>query len=266
MRTFSASLTSLTIPGATCFATLSTCPWLFQFAPLALRTLQPTKYKLDDAGYWIIENVLSGAECDSLISALSLHPTKRRRAGARHLMSHPAVAAVASDERLLKIVRRALGGDAVPYRATLFEKSDKAKWLVAWHQDKALPLIETSAAPDWGPWSRKAGITYAHAPTSALSRILALRVHLDASTGDNGPLRIVPGSQRMGVMSEKDVLLCAGTQPHVECVVGRGGVLAMSPMLIHSSSRGLSGKPRRVLHIEYAESLDVAPGIRLAIA
>jgi hypothetical protein len=67
-------------------------------------------------------------------------------------------------------------------------------------------------------------------------------------------------------MPEKDVLEFAGTQAHAECIVGRGGVLAMSPMLIHSSSRGLSGKPRRVLHIEYADSLDLAPGIRLAIA
>jgi len=28
-----------TVPGATCLAALSTCPWLFQFAPLALRML-----------------------------------------------------------------------------------------------------------------------------------------------------------------------------------------------------------------------------------
>ena len=27
------------VPGATCFAALSTCPWLLQFAPLALQLL-----------------------------------------------------------------------------------------------------------------------------------------------------------------------------------------------------------------------------------
>jgi hypothetical protein len=40
----------------------------------------------------------------------------------------------------------------------------------------------------------------------------------------------------------------------------------MRPLLIHASSKSLSHQPRRVLHIEYADCLDIAPGIRLAIA
>jgi ectoine hydroxylase-related dioxygenase (phytanoyl-CoA dioxygenase family) len=224
------------------------------------------KSQIDGPGYWIKENVLSADECDYLLGALAIHLTTRGRAGARHLMSQPAVAALASDKRLLEIARGALGRKAVPFRATLFQKAVNAKWLVVWHQDKALPLEPFSNAPGWGPWSLKAGITYAHAPTSALSRILALRVHLDASTRDNGPLRIVPESHCKGVMSEEEVLAFAGMRQHVECLVGRGGVLAMRPLLIHSSSKGLSDEPRRVLHIEYANSLALEPGVRLAIA
>jgi hypothetical protein len=49
-------------------------------------------------------------------------------------------------------------------------------------------------------------------------------------------------------------------------LVPQGGVLAMRPLLIHSSSKARTPDPRRVLHIEYAESLDLAPGILLAIA
>jgi hypothetical protein len=43
-------------------------------------------------------------------------------------------------------------------------------------------------------------------------------------------------------------------------------VLAMRPLLIHSSSKARAPEPRRVLHIEYADSLDLAEGIRLAVA
>jgi hypothetical protein len=68
------------------------------------------------------------------------------------------------------------------------------------------------------------------------------------------------------VIPEEDVLAVAGERCHTECIVGRGGVLAMRPLLIHSSSKALNDKPRRVLHIEYAESLDLATGIRLAVA
>jgi len=40
----------------------------------------------------------------------------------------------------------------------------------------------------------------------------------------------------------------------------------MYPLLVHSSGKSRSIAPRRVLHIEYADSLALAPGIQLAIA
>jgi ectoine hydroxylase-related dioxygenase (phytanoyl-CoA dioxygenase family) len=217
-------------------------------------------------GYFIEPSVLASEVCDHLASALTSFMRKRGRAGARHLMSNPAVAAVASDDRLLTIARKSLGNHAVPFRATLFEKSGKANWLVVWHQDMALPLESKFDAPGWGPWSEKAGVLYAHAPTWALSRIVALRVHLDASTTDNGPLRVVPGSQAAGVLADSDVVDYVSSHSRVECLVPRGGVLAMRPLIIHSSSKARSTAPRRVLHIEYANSLELEHGIRLAVA
>jgi ectoine hydroxylase-related dioxygenase (phytanoyl-CoA dioxygenase family) len=181
-------------------------------------------------------------------------------------MSHPMIAAFARNSRLLAIARRGLGADAVPFRATLFEKSGQRNWLVAWHQDTALPLTSPFDASGWGPWSNKAGVSYAHAPTWALTRILALRIHLDDSTSENGPLRVVAGSHAGGVLNDDEVSDFARTHKHVECVVPRGGILAMRPLIIHASSKARTDKPRRVLHIEYADSLDLGPGVRLAIA
>ena len=181
-------------------------------------------------------------------------------------MSVPAIEAAAKDERLLRIVMRGLGDGAVPFRATLFDKSARANWLVVWHQDTALPIESRNDSAEWGPWSLKAGILYAHAPAWALSRVLALRIHLDASTRDNGPLRVIPGSHLAGVLSDNEILDLARTQETVEAIVPRGGALAMSPLLVHSSSKARGDEPRRVLHIEYADALDLGPGLRLAIA
>jgi ectoine hydroxylase-related dioxygenase (phytanoyl-CoA dioxygenase family) len=167
---------------------------------------------------------------------------------------------------MLRIAHRALGTKAVPYRATLFEKSGGANWLAVWHQDTTLPLGAPFDLHGWGPWSRKAGVLYAHAPSWALSHIVALRIHLDASTSDNGPLRILPGTHSLGVMSDPDVFASARSRPHSDCIVGRGGVMAMYPLLVHSSGKSRSSAPRRVLHIEYADSLAIAPGIQLAVA
>jgi len=217
-------------------------------------------------GYSIAETVFSDGECDELQRALASVGIARGRAGARHLMAHPFVNATAHDPRLLEIAKDSLGDFAIPYRATLFEKSGHANWLVVWHQDTALPLSSVNDCSEWGPWSRKAGVIYAHAPTWALSRTIALRVHLDASTTENGPLRVIPGSHANGVLSDEDILALARHETAVDCIVPRGGVLAMRPLLIHSSSKSKGDLPRRVLHIEYADSLDLGDGIRLAIA
>jgi hypothetical protein len=219
---------------------------------------------MDLRGFDIIENVVSLGECDELLAALST--SKRGRAGSRHLMSHPAVRTFVRKDSLLALARRHVGPDAVPYRATLFEKSGRNNWLVVWHQDTTLPLGSRSEDSEWGPWSIKDGVTYAHAPAWALETIVALRIHLDASTGRNGPLRVLPGSHRWGVLSDEEVFRRAKSHSETACLVGRGGVLAMRPLLIHASSKAEGPEPRRVLHVEYAASLDLRNGQRIVEA
>jgi hypothetical protein len=220
----------------------------------------------NDAGFWFESAVLSAHECEALLARLTAGSVQRSRAGARHLMSEPAVRELASDPRLLSIARAGLGDTAVPFRATLFEKSGESNWLVVWHQDTALPLATRFDSPEWGPWSEKAGVLYAHAPTWALARVLALRVHLDDSHERNGPLRVIPDSHRLGVLSDEQVFELAHRETAVNCCADRGSVLAMRPLLIHSSLKAESDEPRRVLHLEYAVALELGAGVRLAVA
>jgi ectoine hydroxylase-related dioxygenase (phytanoyl-CoA dioxygenase family) len=178
----------------------------------------------------------------------------------------PCVKDVAHDRRLIQIAQEFLGATAIPYRATLLEKIAGANWLVPWHQDTALPLREYCDSPEWGPWSEKAGIKYAHAPAWALEKIVALRLHLDASTPENGPLRVVPDTDHLGVLEDDEVRQIVRTRTAVECLIPQGGVLSMRPLLIHASSKARTSAPRRVLHIEYSPALQLAPGIELQIA
>jgi hypothetical protein len=218
------------------------------------------------SGFQIIENILCRKQCAALLESLSSANVGRGRAGARHLMSHPQVAQVANDRCLLEIATALLHQEAVPFRATLFNKSPAANWLVVWHQDTALPLRRRFEADGWGPWSQKAGVNYAHAPGWALSRVVALRIHLDASTTTNGPLRVVPDSHNAGVLTDEEIGIMVKERGFTECIVAQGGILVMRPLLIHASSKVTADTPRRVLHIEYADSLSLAEKIDLAIA
>jgi hypothetical protein len=197
--------------------------------------------------------------------ARSLDPARRSRAGARHLMSDPMVRDAAHDSRLVEAAASILGSDPFPFRATLFDKGTQANWLVPWHQDTALPVKERRDVPGWGPWSCKEGVVYAHAPAEALSRIVAIRLHLDDSSGDNGPLRVLPGTHELGVLRDEDILALAAAREKVECLGSSGTVVVMRPLIVHGSSRVRNGVRRRVLHIEYAESPRFDGGLRLAV-
>jgi hypothetical protein len=216
-------------------------------------------------GFAVIPAVLKAAELDALAAEVSAG-AYRSRAGARHLLRVPAVAAVARDHRLVDIASGVFGAAAIPFRATFFDKSREANWLVVWHQDTALPMRRRHDNSGWGPWSRKAGVLYAHAPASALERVVALRVHLDDSTGHNGPLRVLPGSHRLGVLTDNAIAELKTRIAPVDCVIDAGGILVMRPLIVHSSSKSETDAPRRVLHIEYASSLVIEDGIELAIA
>lgn len=217
-------------------------------------------------GFAIVAAVLDRSDVTNLAAALETDDVDRSRAGARHLMRHPAVARVAHGPRMLALASRFLGPSAIPFRATLFDKSPDNNWLVVWHQDTALPLKERRDVRGWGPWSIKAGISYAHAPAAALSRVVALRLHLDDSTTDNGPLRVLPGTHTRGVMSDDEVARLARDVQPVECVCPAGGVVAMRPLLVHASSKAETDRRRRVLHIEYADALLLNDGFELAVA
>lgn len=220
---------------------------------------------MNHQGYWIEDHVLTQNECDLLLEEVC-HGRSRRNAGRRNLMRDISVATIATDSRLLAIARATLRSPAVPYRATLFDKSADVNWSVRWHQDVVLPLASRFESDEWGAWSRKGGVLFARAPAWALSRVVALRIHLDPSTFDNGPLRVISGSHSLGVLTSDDVLKTARERKYVECAVPRGGVLAMKPLLIHSSLKAITTAPRRVLHIEYADSICLADDICLSAA
>ena len=76
---------------------------------------------------------------------------------------------------------------------------------------------------------------------------------------------MIPGSQRFGVLSDEEVFRKARDLPSVPCFAGRGAVMVMRPLLIHASSKATGSEPRRVLHVEYAGSLGLAPGLQLAV-
>jgi hypothetical protein len=77
---------------------------------------------------------------------------------------------------------------------------------------------------------------------------------------------VLPATHNLGVLDDDTMHTLAAQIAPIDCLVARGGVLAMRPLLVHASSKSQAAAPRRVLHIEYAASAVLSEKLLLAVA
>jgi hypothetical protein len=196
----------------------------------------------------LIEKELQHLEIDHLASQRA-----GKAFGLRNLtIAVPLTRDLANSNALRSIVQPVLGDSARAVRTIYFDKHKDANWKVAWHQDLTVAVREKVEVEGFRAWSIKAGITHVQPPVAILERMLTLRVHLDDTSEANGALRVLPATHRHGRLDADQIQYWKQQQNLVTCSVGRGGVVAMRPLLLHSSLPSLNPTHRRVLHFEYA--------------
>lgn len=204
----------------------------------------------------LIEKELQHLEIDHLASQRA-----GKAFGLRNLTTAvPLTRDLANSNALRSIVQPVLGDTARAVRTIYFDKHKDANWKVAWHQDLTVAVREKVEAEGFRAWSIKAGITHVQPPVAILERMLTLRVHLDDTSEVNGALRVLPATHRHGRLDPDQIQYWKQQQNVVTCSVGRGGVVVMRPLLLHSSLPSLNPTHRRVLHFEYA-SIDLPAGL-----
>jgi ectoine hydroxylase-related dioxygenase (phytanoyl-CoA dioxygenase family) len=144
-----------------------------------------------------------------------------------------------------------LGPGSFAVRGILFNKLPGTNWKVAWHQDCVIAVREHRDVAGWGPWSVKGGVPHVRPRAEVLARMLAVRIHLDDCDEQKGPLRVLPGSHRCGLLSDEQIVGWPKADA-VTCTVQCGDVILMHPLLLHASSAATAPVNRRVIHVEYA--------------
>lgn len=221
-------------------------------------TMNDLVRQVDDLGFAIVPSLLDEDQVQALERALPR--SIGADGGLRNLLDIPLIAGVAESHRLRAFIDAILGADAFPVRAILFDKTPVANWKVSWHQDLTIAVARRVDAPAYGPWSEKAGVVHVQPPVDVLEKMLAVRIHLDASDAGNGPLRVLPSSHRAGKLRDEEIPSWRDKVSEEVCLVPRGGVLLMRPLLLHASSPAVRPDHRRVIHIEFA-SCELAPGL-----
>jgi ectoine hydroxylase-related dioxygenase (phytanoyl-CoA dioxygenase family) len=205
----------------------------------------------DENGYAIIEAVLNATECEAFASRVS--KTEGLGTGCRGLLQQVWCAELAVRLKKHAVIAACLPAAAVAVQCTLFDKSPVRNWLVAWHQDLSIPVLERITHPKYTGWSEKEGLLYVQPPPSILETLVAVRVHLDDCGSGAGPLRVVPRSHQYGRLSESHARERRAVG-EVECVAKRGDALLMRPLLLHASSKAISPVRRRVLHFLFGSA------------
>lgn len=217
--------------------------------PLPAASVAPAEAsrRFQQSGFAVIADVLAAEECE----AIARRVPSSGDPGGRHLLEADWCVEIAAAIRRHPRVAELIPSDHVAVQCLWFEKSVATNWLVALHQDLGIPVAARSEDPALSGWSEKAGVLHVQPPMALLEQLVALRLHLDDCGEDDGPLRVVPGSHRLGRLDPEAASRCRAEQGEVACVAARGSVMAMRPLLLHASSRATGDSQRRVLHFVF---------------
>jgi hypothetical protein len=184
-------------------------------------------------------------------------------AGSRRLLDEAWCTHLGNALRNDARIRSLLPRSAVAVQCTLFDKSPAKNWLVSLHQDLSIPVVSRVDEPGLSGWSEKEGQLYVQPPVSVLEQLVAVRVHIDDCTSENGALRVVPASHAQGRVDQKKAESLREQHGETLVPVARGGALVMPPLILHASSKAITDAPRRVLHCVWADVFAV--GARMAV-
>lgn len=195
-------------------------------------------------GYLILENILAANALDNIKQQL----THIDSAGSRELLSEDWCKTLANQLKCHPLLSSVLPDTCKAIQCTYFHKSLEKNWLVPLHQDLSLPVKELFTQEGFTGWSKKQGALFVQPPSTIANQIIAVRLHIDDCLSEHGPLKVVPTSHQMGRIPEKQWLSVRDQKGEVECSVNAGGVVMMSPLILHSSSKATHPNGRRVLH------------------
>jgi hypothetical protein len=214
--------------------------------------------KLNESGFAILPFVVANDAIDEVLADLehlagSTSSRRGHRYAARNLLgTSPAIATFSKSRPVRALVNPILGGEAFAIRGILFDKVSGANWFVGWHQDQIIPVTERKEVEGFTAWTMKDGVPHVRPPASVLENMVTLRIHLDDCTAENGALKVIPGTHKLGLLSAAAVSTTVARAAPVLCEAQRGSVLAMRPLLLHASGRAASPTHRRVIHLEFA--------------
>jgi ectoine hydroxylase-related dioxygenase (phytanoyl-CoA dioxygenase family) len=226
-----------------------------------MNTVIQIKEKIESDGFAIVDNVFSHAEIESILATISSGDTSKETfrktndlfAIRQFLKEVPSSVAKIFTDKFKKLIVDLFGNDFFVVKSIYFDKPENSNWFVSYHQDLTISVDNKLDLQGFGPWTTKQNQFAVQPPLDILQDNFTIRIHLDDTNEENGALKIIPGSHLKGVYRPETIDWDMETE--MICNVKRGGIMFMKPLLLHSSGRTLNKNKRRVIHIEFSQSI-----------
>jgi len=173
----------------------------------ALRDHEMDNFKND--GWELICSPYSVTQLEALRAAASrladqMNPAVRETGGAVYAARNvldlaPDLIHLWRAPILMDRIREILGERTGLVRALYFDKPPEQTWALPWHKDLLIAVADEAVVPK--SYSRprlRAGVLHTEPPVEVLNSMLTLRIHLDAMTAENGPLKVLSRSHTTG--------------------------------------------------------------------
>ncbi len=211
-------------------------------------------------GFAIIESIYSDAEINSIVQAIenveTTNPTFRKSADLFAIRQFFKEVSNANEllltPKLNQLVHDVFGAGYFVVKSIYFDKPGNSNWFVSYHQDLTISVDKKQEEDGFVNWTVKQNQYAVQPPIAVLQNNFTIRVHLDDTDENNGALKVISASHLKGIYRAENIDFTQDKE--TACCVEKGGIMIMKPLLMHSSSRTINNRKRRVVHIEFSKS------------
>lgn len=208
------------------------------------------KEQYNNNGFAIVEDIFSEEEITKMIQILAV---KEKEYAIRQLITQkPELLDVLfSNSKFKELYNSVCTKDYFLTKAIYFNKIAAANWFVAYHQDISISAKQKSETEGYRDWTFKKQQYGVIPPKEILESTVTIRIHLDDTDKNNGALRVLAKSHKKGFIRIDETFNHKDYGKEVICNIKKGGLMLMSPLLLHASDKSVRNANRRVIHLEF---------------
>ena len=159
---------------------------------------------IEENGFEVHPNFLGNNSINEIITEIETLDSSYPKHGIRNAEKKlVTVKKLIESDLLLEKAKSYLPGIPKVVRVIVFDKTPNKNWLVTWHQDKTISVSAKEEIEGWGPWTLKDGVHHVQPELNVLENMVTFRIHLDDASERNGCLKVIPKSQKLGILSKR---------------------------------------------------------------